>query len=121
MEAVKDKEHVTSSETTQEEELALQVEVKAGEWQRLNEFSAYQKRTRTGKIVTVHQAIGNRMGQFDLFFYQALKTSPDKATEILEEIKHLQGLQEFLVDCLIWKERGQVQQRTTPSELETLV
>lgn len=100
---------------------SLDSEIKAGEWQRLYEFPSYQKRSRQGKIIATYKAISNRLNQLIDLYYELVRNSPDKAVRLLKEIKRLRYLQSFLLDCLIWEERGELKDHPIPPELADLL
>ncbi|MCL4354548.1 hypothetical protein M1349_03730 [Patescibacteria group bacterium] len=123
METEKSKEQSERKESFDEKKDSsrLQEEIDAGEWQRLREFETYKKRSRQGKIIAMHQAISNRIKQLELLFYQLVANHPQKAKKLLEEIKRLRFLREFLLQCLIWEERGELEDHDMPGELESLI
>jgi len=96
-------------------------EVEAGEWQRLNEFEAYRRRSRQGKIITTYRCISNRINQLLGFYYQLVKNNPKKSVKLLEEIKRLRFLQNFLLDCLLLEKTGELKPGKIPPELENLL
>ncbi len=99
----------------------LDEEIKAGEWTRLREFKTYRKRSRQGKIIATHQALSNRLAQIEKLFYQLVRDHPEKATKLLKEIKRLRFLKEYLLQALIWEEKGQFSDHDSPEELEDLI
>ncbi len=104
-----------------EQDSSLDHEIKAGEWQRLKEFRTYRKRTRQGKIIATHQAFSNRLAQLETMFYQLVSAHPQKATKLLKEIKRLRFLKEYLLQALIWEERGELEDHDMPDDLEELI
>ncbi len=100
---------------------ALEEEIKAGEWQRLKNFDTYKKRTRQGKIIAMHKALSNRIEQLEQLFYQLVRNHPEKAVNLLKEIKKLRFLKEYLLQCLIWEERGELENHDMPDELADLM
>lgn len=100
---------------------SLDEEINAGEWQRLNEFPSFRKRSRQGKIIATYQAISNRLNQLVALYYQFVRNHPDKAVRLLMEIKKLRYLQEYLLNCLIWEERGELKDSDIPPELSDLL
>lgn len=99
----------------------LEEEIQAGEWQRLNEFPSFKRRSRQGRIVATYQAISNRLNQLVVLYYQFVRNHPEKAIRLLREIKRLRFLQEFLLNCLIWEEQGELEDREIPHELSELI
>lgn len=104
-----------------QDESRLQEEIKAGEWQRLKQFETYRRRGRQGRIIASHQAISNRIKQLEMLFYQIVRDHPAKAVKLLNEIKRLRFLREWLLQSLIWEERGQLEDHEMPPELESLL
>lgn len=104
-----------------EQNSTLEEEIKAGEWQRLKEFAAYNRRSRQGKIIATYQAISNRLNQLVALYYELVRNYPDKSVRLLAEIKKLRVLQEFLLNCLIWERQGKFEENDIPPELEGLI
>jgi len=111
----------SASKKDSNSESNLQEEIQAGEWQRLNEFSSYNRRSRQGKIIATYQAVSNRLNQIVALYYEIVRNYPDKATRMLAEIKKLRSLQEFLLNCLIWEKQGTFDEQAIPDELEGLL
>lgn len=86
---------------------SLEREIAAGEWKRLKEFTSYRKRTRQGKILAMYQAISNRLAQLSMVFMQLVRNNPQGAQKLLEQIKKLRRMQDFLSECLIWEKKGE--------------
>lgn len=105
----------TNSESTLEEEIT------AGEWQRLHRFETYRRRSRQGKIIATHQALANRIRQLEKLFYELARNHPEKSAKLLSEIKRLRYLLEYLLQCLIWEERGELDDHAMPEELEEVL
>ncbi|RJQ26814.1 hypothetical protein C4577_02800 [Candidatus Parcubacteria bacterium] len=114
---VKEKE---KDENEKSVEGSLVEEIEAGEWTRLNRFETYNRRSRQGKIIAVYQAVSNRLNQLVQLYYEMVRNSPEKAVRLLKEIKRLRFLQGFLLDCLTWEERGELEDHEIPLELEGL-
>ncbi|OGH12587.1 MAG: hypothetical protein A2857_04490 [Candidatus Levybacteria bacterium RIFCSPHIGHO2_01_FULL_36_15] len=103
------------------DESELQNDIKAGEWQKLRQFETYKRRSRQGRIIATHQAVCNRIKQLETLFYQLVRNHPAKAVKLLNEIKRLRFLAEWLLQSLIWEERGQLEDHEMPPELEPLL
>lgn len=99
----------------------LEVEIQAGEWQRLSEFDAYRKRSRQGKIIATYQAVANRLSQLVTLYLTLVRSNPQKAIKLLKELKKLRFLQSYLLDCLVWEEQGEFSKHELPQELEGLL
>lgn len=106
------------SEESETPESSLDEEIKAGEWQRLKDFPKYQRRSRQGKIIATYQAISNRLNQLVALYYELCRNHPEKAVRLLKEIKRLRFLQNFLLECIIWEERVEFEEKEIPLELE---
>ena len=104
-----------------ESQSSLEEEVKAGEWTRLNEFGAFQRRSRQGKIIATYQAISNRLNQLVSLYYELVRNNPQKSVRLLREIKKLRSLQEYLLKCLIWEEEGDFESHPVPEELMNIL
>lgn len=111
------REEKSDSSESQKQESRLQEEILAGEWMRLNEFDVYRRRSRQGKIIATIQALENRIAQLERHFYQLVAKYPQKATNLLAEIKKLRYFKEYLLQCLIWEERGELDDHDIPFEL----
>lgn len=104
-----------------ESQADLQAEVGAGEWQRLIEFPAYQNRSRQGKIIAMHQAISNRLEQLVQLYYQMVSKRPQEAVKMLKELKKLRALQDYLLNCLTWEQKGEMSKHPMPDELKDIL
>ena len=109
-----------NSEASKASSSRLDEEIKAGEWKNLKKFEIYRQRSRQGKIIATHQALSNRIKQLENLFYQLVRENPKKAEKLLLEIKRLRFLQEFLLNALVWEERGEIEDHDFPAELEGL-
>lgn len=124
MEEEKIKKEENSQETFdryQKSESGLQEEIQAGEWKRLGEFETYRKRSRQGKILATLQALTNRIVQLEKMFYELVRNHPSRAVKLLDEIKRLRFLKEYLLQSLIWEEQGEFDAHKIPLELEDLL
>lgn len=99
----------------------LDAEILAGEWEMLTKNEAYQRRTRAGKIIAMHQAISNRIKQLEKLFYPLVRDHPQKAEKLLAEIKRLRLLQQYLLQAYVWEEQGVLDDHDIPEELEKLL
>lgn len=99
----------------------LEEEILAGEWEMLTKNETYKRRTRAGKIIAMHQAISNRIKQLEKLFYPLVREHPQKAEKLLEEIKRLRLLQQFLLQAYVWEEQGTLTEDDIPEELEELL
>lgn len=104
-----------------EKEDALDIEVRAGEWQNLKKFKAYQKRSRQGKIIATYQAVSNRLNQLVSLYYKFVAVNPAKGAKLLEELRRLRFLQEILLNCLVWEPRGQLGKNKVPQDVWELI
>lgn len=104
-----------------EKEDALDIEVRAGEWQNLKKFKTYQKRSRQGKIIATYQAVSNRLNQLVSLYYKFVAVDPTKAAKMLDELRRLRFLQEVLLNCLIWEPQGQLEKSKVPEEVWNLI
>ncbi len=99
----------------------LDREILAGEWDNLTKHDLYHKRTRAGKIIAMHQAISNRIKQLEKLFYPLVRDHPEKAQKLLDEIKKLRALKDFLLQAYVWEEQGVFSEDDIPEELKKLL
>lgn len=104
-----------------EKQQDLDVEIKAGEWQNLKRFKTYQNRSRQGKIIATYQAVSNRLNQLVALYYKFAAGNPAKASKLLEELRRLRFLQEILLNCLIWEQEDQLEDKEVPEEVWNLI
>lgn len=104
-----------------EKQSDLDVEIKAGEWQGLRKHPVFQKRSRQGKIIAMHAAVSNRLKQLETLYYQLVANHPEKALKLLEELKRLRLMQEYLLQCLIWEEKNELTSDLVPTEVWNLI
>ena len=99
----------------------LDQEIIAGEWENLTNNETYRRRTRSGRIIAMHQAISNRIKQLEKLFYPLVRDHPQKAEKLLAEIKRLRFLQQYLLQAYAWEEQGELHNHPIPEELEELI
>lgn len=104
-----------------EKESALEIEIKAGEWQNLRKFRAYLRRSRQGKIIATYQAISNRLNQLVGLYYKFVAKNPKQAAKMLVELKKLRFFQEILLQCLVWEPKGQLKKDLVPKEVWEMI
>lgn len=96
----------------------LDQEILAGEWEKLTQNEVYRNRSRSGKIIAMHQAITNRIKELEKLFYPMVRDFPQKAEKLLEQIKKLRALQQFLLQAYAWEKQGVLTDEDIPEELE---
>ena len=104
-----------------EQDLDLDIEVKAGEWQNLKRFNTYKKRSRQGKIIATHKAVSNRLRQLEKLFYELARNNPRKSEKMLLELKKLRLIQEILLQCLVWTREDSLEKDMVPQEVWDLI
>lgn len=104
-----------------EKQADLDAEIKAGEWQTLKKHPVFQKRSRQGKIIAMHAAVSNRLKQLETLYYQLVANHPPKALTLLEELKRLRLMQEYLLQCLVWEENNELTEDLVPVEVWDLI
>ncbi len=104
-----------------ERQEALDIEVRAGEWQNLKKFRTYQKRSRQGKIILTYQAVSNRLNQLVGLYYTFVGKNPQKGAKMLDELRHLRLIQEILLNCLVWEPEGKLEKDMIPDEVWELI
>ena len=107
----------TDPQEVKRQESRLTEEITAGEWTKLNQFDIFRNRSRQGRIIVTIQALENRIKQLEKVFYGLVVNHPQKATKMLAEIKKLRYLKEYLLQCMIWEERGELEDHDMPQEL----
>ena len=104
-----------------EQELDLDIEVRAGEWQNLKKFKTYQRRSRQGKIIITYQAVSNRLNQLVALYYTFVGKNPKEGAKMLDELRKLRLIQEILLNCLVWEPKGQLEKDMVPEEVWELI
>lgn len=104
-----------------EKEDALDLEIRAGEWQNLRRFKSYQRRSRQGKIIAIYQAVSNRLNQLVAMYYRFVSNNPRQGAKMLDELRRLRLIQEILLNCLVWEPKGQLEKSMVPSDLWELI
>ena len=104
-----------------EQELDLDIEVRAGEWQNLRKIRAYKRRSRQGKIIATYQAVSNRLNQLVDLYYRFVNNNPKEGAKMLEELRRLRLTQEILLNCLVWEPKGQLEKDMVPEEVWDLI
>jgi hypothetical protein len=104
-----------------EKQSDLDTEIKAGEWQGLRKHPVFQKRSRQGKIIAMHEAVSNRLKQLERLYYPLVGNHPEKALKLLEELKRLRLMQEYLLQCLVWEEKNELTSDLVPIEVWNLI
>ena len=110
-----------NNESTEDSMSSLDQEILAGEWEKLTQNETYRNRTRAGKIIAMHQAITNRIKELEKLFYPMVRDFPQKAEKLLEQIKKLRQLQQFLLQAYVWEKQGVLTDEDIPEELEELL
>src|SRR5262249_17491574 len=82
-----------------EQQLDLDSEIQAGEWERLKNHRTYQQRSRQWKIIATHKAINNRITQLTVFYYKLVANNPQHGQKMLEELKSLRIMLSVLEQC----------------------
>lgn len=93
----------------------------AGEWQMLTKNEIYKGRSRSAKIIAMHQAISNRIKELEKLFYPLVRNYPEKAQKLLDEIKKLRALKDYLLQAYVWERQGVFTEDDIPEELEKLI
>ena len=111
----------TNDQGFSEKEMDLDIEVRAGEWQNLKKFKTFQKRSRQGKIIATYQAVSNRLNQLVSMYYKLVADNPTKAKKLLEELRKLRIMQEYLLQCLVWEPKGELSKDMVPKDIWELI
>lgn len=104
-----------------EKQTDLDTEIRAGEWQNLRRFKLFQQRSRQGKIIAMHQAVTNRLNQLSKLFYPLVGKHPKQGEKLLNELRKLRLMQDFLLNCLVWEERGELEEGLVPDDIWKLI
>ena len=60
----------------------------------------------------------NRIKELEKLFYPMVRDFPQKAEKLLEQIKKLRALQQFLLQAYAWEKQGVLTDEDIPEELE---
>ena len=83
--------------------------ISIGEWEKLYIHHEYQKMARSTKIVTLHKAMRVREAELVKMFYEIVSVNPSRGGEFLnKKVKRIRFLMEFLKDCLMWEQMGEI-------------
>ncbi len=93
----------------------------AGEWQMLTKNEVYKGRSRSAKIIAMHQAISNRIKELEKLFYPLVRNYPEKAQKLLDEIKKLRAFKDYLLQAYVWEKQGVFTEDDIPPELKKLL
>ena len=104
-----------------EKEEALDIEVRAGEWQNLKKIKTYQRRSRQGKIIVTYQAVSNRLNQLVALYSKLVSKNPKQGEKLLGELKRLRNIQDILVQCLVWEPKGQLNKGMVSKEVWEMI
>ncbi len=104
-----------------EAELDLQMEMQAGEWEKLKGNKRFQLRSRQGKIIAMYQTVSNRLNQLVGLYYKLVNADPHGAVTMLEELRKLRSMQEYLLQCLIWEPEGNLTKDMVPSDIWDMI
>ena len=104
-----------------EKQLDIDAEIVAGEWETLNKFKTYQRRSRQWKIIAMHKAISNRLAQLTNLYYKLVSKNPKQGEKMLKDLRHLRALQEILLQCMAWEPKGQLEKDMVPVEVWELI
>jgi hypothetical protein len=114
-------EHEADESGYSEKQDALDAEIQAGEWQSLNKFKPYQKRSRQWKIIATHKAVSNRLRQLEKMYYSLVRDYPTKGEKLLYQMKQLRMLQDILLQCMAWEPAGQLEEEMVPVEVWDMI
>ncbi len=121
MDKEKDKSYREHESGYSEKQADLDAEIQAGEWQSLRKYKTYQTRSRQWKIIATYQAVNNRLNQLVKLYYELLRDKPKDAERMLNELRKLRLMQEFLLQCMVWEPKGQLKRDMVPKEIWELI
>jgi hypothetical protein len=104
-----------------EKEDALDIEMRAGEWQNLKKFKTYQKRSRQGKIIVTYQAVSNRLNQLVALYYKLVSKDPKQGAKLLDELRKLRNIQDVLLQCLVWEPKGKLEKSMVSKDVWEMI
>jgi hypothetical protein len=104
-----------------EKQLDIDIEIKAGEWQNLKKFKVYNQRSRQWRIIATYQAVNNRLNQLVKLYYEIMRDHPDRGDKLLQELRKLRLMQEFLLQCMVWEPKGELKKEMVPEEIWKLI
>lgn len=99
----------------------LDAEIQAGEWQHLRRNNRFMRMSRQGKIIMMHKAVSNRLNQLNGLYYQLVGKSPKQGEKLLNELRKLRLMQDFLLQCLVWEQKGELEKSLVPDEIWKLI
>lgn len=96
--------------------------VEAGEWDLLFENAAYQRLSRTGRIVMLRRALENRERELVRAYAGMIARSPSEAKAFHnKKIKPLWDYQDFLDRCMMYYEAGSEHPGKAPPEIQKIL
>ncbi|MBI4097963.1 MAG: hypothetical protein HY426_02895 [Candidatus Levybacteria bacterium] len=104
-----------------ERQMDIDAEIRAGEWQNLKKFKTYRQRSRQWKIIATYQAVNNRLNQLVKMYYEILRDNPRGGEKLLQDLRKLRLMQEFLLQCMVWEPKGQLKKDMVPKEIWELI
>lgn len=104
-----------------EQQLDIDAEIQAGEWQSLQRYRTYRQRSRQWKIIAMYKAISNRLEQLVDLYYKLVGPTPQKGERLLIELRKLRKMQEILLQCMVWEPKGQLEKDMIPLEVWELI
>jgi hypothetical protein len=101
-----------------EKQSALDTEIQAGGWRNLGSFTDFKAYSRQQKIFLVYQALSNNLCQMisSVFF-----SAQNEEEGFLKELKTLRMIQDILLNCLLWEQKGQLEKDMIPKEVWDLI
>lgn len=111
-----------SDSTREGESWELKNLVEAGEWDMLFENNAYQRLSRTGKIVMLRRALENREREFVKAYAGMIGSNTAQAKQFHDKkIKPLWEYQDFLDRCMMYYEAGSEHPGEAPAEIKKIL
>ncbi|HSW89232.1 MAG TPA: hypothetical protein VLG12_08770 [Candidatus Saccharimonadales bacterium] len=103
-----------------ETQSALDKDIQDGAWKGLSNIAAYTAYSRQQRIFLAYQAVSNKL--FHLVSENLLSESDDHEREtFLAELKDSRIIQDILLNCLLWDQKGQLEEYMVPKEVWNLI
>lgn len=102
-----------------EEQLSLDVEVGAGEWQNLRTLHAFKQKSRLARIALLYQAFSHKLNTL----VSKYETTVDekRRSELEKEIHVLQVKQDITLNCLFWEQNNELEKDMIPQEIWEMI
>lgn len=101
-----------------EKQSALDKDIQDGAWKGLSNLAAYTAYSRKQRIFLAYQAVTNKLFRL---ISEHLLVKEESADSLLAELKESRMVQDILLNCLIWDQKGQLEEYMVPKEVWNLI